>query len=126
MVRLKLALKTPTKRTQAAVTLMYVFKFFLFQSFMLADGVIDKCCGWFVLSWFGVAGFLQRLNRRKIRAKYNIDGGTCTDCLASLCCSCCALVQEDKEVKKQERSALDKDVRFQPHSQMAYQRPEGM
>lgn len=33
-----------------------------------------------------------------MRQAYGINGNTCTDCLASCCCPCCALMQMEKEV----------------------------
>lgn len=37
-----------------------------------------------------------------MRRQYVIEGNACNDCLASWCCPCCALVQEDQEVKVME------------------------
>ncbi|RHZ83117.1 hypothetical protein Glove_99g355 [Diversispora epigaea] len=38
-------------------------------------------------------------NRGEIRAKYNIEGSGLEDCMAHFCCTCCALVQEARELK---------------------------
>lgn len=43
--------------------------------------------------------FLQRLD---IRKKYNLQGNFVTDLLTSCCCSCCSLVQQDKEAEMRE------------------------
>ena len=53
---------------------------------------------WFALSCFGLAGCLQWFNRSDLRAQYNLQGSGCGDCLRSVCCPCCALIQEEKEV----------------------------
>lgn len=34
--------------------------------------------------------------RGKMREHYGIDGNFCLDCLSS-CCSCCALIQQERE-----------------------------
>ncbi len=38
-----------------------------------------------------------------MRHQYGIKGNGCNDCLVSCFYGCCALVQEDKEVKAQEK-----------------------
>jgi len=43
------------------------------------------------------------ISRSKMRRQYGIKGNGCNDCLVSCFCGCCALVQEDKEVKAQEK-----------------------
>jgi len=45
------------------------------------------------------------MNRGRIRKKYHIEGNPCTDCLASFCCTCCDLIQQDKQVKGKEQMA---------------------
>lgn len=37
-------------------------------------------------------------NRSKLRAKLNIEGNFCLDCICHSCCPCCSLVQEWREV----------------------------
>lgn len=34
-----------------------------------------------------------------MRQQFGIEGNRCNDCIISWCCPCCALVQEDQEVK---------------------------
>lgn len=43
------------------------------------------------------------ISRGNIRRQYGIKGNDCSDCLTSCFCGCCALVQEDREVKAQEK-----------------------
>ncbi|CAG8632512.1 1148_t:CDS:2, partial [Acaulospora morrowiae] len=38
-------------------------------------------------------------NRGEIRARYNIQGDGCTDCLTHTFCACCGLIQEAREVE---------------------------
>ncbi|RHZ83120.1 hypothetical protein Glove_99g356 [Diversispora epigaea] len=38
-------------------------------------------------------------NRGIIRARYNIEGSGCGDYMTHLCCTCCALVQETRELR---------------------------
>ncbi|KHN94760.1 putative protein family Cys-rich [Metarhizium album ARSEF 1941] len=40
--------------------------------------------------------------RAQIRKRYNIEGGTCGDCCTSCWCMCCALTQQENEVKSRE------------------------
>lgn len=62
-----------------------------------------QCFAWCALSaLFGAQGILQCFDRGDTREKYGIDGNACTDCLVSCCCTCCGLVQQDREVKERE------------------------
>jgi len=38
--------------------------------------------------------------RGKIREHYGIEGGFLGDCCVSLCCACCAIVQEANEIEE--------------------------
>jgi len=38
------------------------------------------------------------MNRGDVRTRYGIKGDGCMDCLASYCCTCCSLIQVEKEV----------------------------
>jgi len=38
-------------------------------------------------------------NRKKIREKFGLKEEPCNDCMAHLCCNCCATIQEMREVK---------------------------
>ncbi|EQL02446.1 hypothetical protein G6O67_008432 [Ophiocordyceps sinensis] len=46
-------------------------------------------CGW----------IYSMMKRGEIRDRYGIKGSDCEDCAVSFCCSCCAMIQQDKEVK---------------------------
>lgn len=51
----------------------------------------------------GLITFIPRsLLRSRIREKYEIEGSSSMDCFNSLCCSCCSLIQEAKEIKFRE------------------------
>jgi len=58
-------------------------------------GVIGCCC---------CGGILGMPNRRNIRGRYSIRGGTTSDFLLSCCCAPCALTQESRELELEERS----------------------
>ncbi|KAB5578203.1 DUF614 domain-containing protein [Coniochaeta sp. 2T2.1] len=47
------------------------------------------CCGW-------IYGMIKR---GEIRERYGIKGSGSGDCCTSFWCSCCALIQQEKEVK---------------------------
>ncbi len=47
-------------------------------------------------------GLLQMSSRGSIRRNHGINSNGCNDCLISCCCGCCALVQEDKEIRAAE------------------------
>ncbi|KAI5837176.1 PLAC8 family-domain-containing protein [Morchella snyderi] len=55
--------------------------------------------------------------RAEIRERYNIAGGGCGDYWRSLCCSCCSLIQEEREVRDRQK---EKNVA------RGYQKPQGM
>lgn len=40
------------------------------------------------------------MKRGEIREQFNIKGSGCGDCCVSFWCSCCAIIQQEKEVKK--------------------------
>mmetsp|Transcript_690 Transcript_690/g.1244 ORF Transcript_690/g.1244 Transcript_690/m.1244 type:complete len:110 (-) Transcript_690:4791-5120(-) len=44
------------------------------------------------------------INRSKIRDRYLIDGGFCTDCITHLFCGPCAVCQEYREANHRENS----------------------
>ncbi|KAJ7281372.1 PLAC8 family-domain-containing protein [Mycena rebaudengoi] len=65
------------------------------------------CWGYCCLTTFTGFGFiLQAINRGEVRARYSIDGGGCTDCLASWCCTPCDLTQASREIELEEKSLL--------------------
>ncbi|MCJ1405516.1 hypothetical protein MMC11_008744, partial [Xylographa trunciseda] len=82
-----------------------------------------SCMGWAALACIGLQGILQCANRGNLRAQYKIEGDTCTDFLASCCCVCCALVQEDKETKDRS-SQVTQQQGYQPQQKMAYEAPQ--
>jgi len=64
-----------------------------------------SCCGHACLTLTcGLGWIMQMMNRGAVRSRYSISGGGCTDCLASVFCSCCELTQERREIELEERS----------------------
>lgn len=45
--------------------------------------------------------------RTKIQDHLNITGSTHSDCLKSLCCPCCVLVQQDKEIQEYQEQLMN-------------------
>ena len=56
-----------------------------------------------------------------MRDGYGIVGNGCSDCFASWCCPCCALVQEDKEVEVEKK---EKEERLRREQQVYTSQPE--
>jgi len=56
-----------------------------------------SCLGWWASSYFCLHWAPQLLQRHDIKEKYNLGGDFAVDCLKIWCCSCCDLIQQDKE-----------------------------
>eukprot|EP00897_Mesotaenium_endlicherianum_P010233 jgi/Mesen1/9238/ME000006S09233 len=54
---------------------------------------------WTLLAHVGVACLYSFQHRRRISGKYNLPGSACGDCLLHCCCTCCAISQENRELK---------------------------
>jgi Cys-rich protein (TIGR01571 family) len=46
---------------------------------------------------------LTTLQRDRIRDKYQLEGSIASDCAKAFCCSCCVLIQDDREVNHREK-----------------------
>ncbi|GAB1318430.1 hypothetical protein MFIFM68171_08640 [Madurella fahalii] len=75
-------------------------------------------CGWCVLTLCGIGCILPCLQRGDIRSKYHIDGGCCTDCLANWCCTCCAAIQQFKELEIRRDARMPDKAGYQPQAPM--------
>jgi hypothetical protein len=53
------------------------------------------------------------LQRGDIRENLKLDGSVAGDCIRSYCCSCCVLMQEEKEMA---RIPIETPVQIQPQS----------
>jgi len=85
--------------------------------------VNTSCLGWWVAACFGFHWLPQILQRHEIRTRNNLDGEIVTDCLRAWCCSCCDLVQQDKEAAYHALAQSEMVVNQQPTKQadnMAY------
>jgi len=60
--------------------------------------------------------FLGYAQRKKIREQYGLSGSSCGDCLRHLCCPCCSLIQEGKEVIERSKNPSG----YQPSEGMNY------
>jgi len=68
--------------------------------------VNNECIMFGVAACFGLHWVLNTLKRSELREKYHIEGSIVEDCALSWCCGCCAVIQQDKEV----RTRLSADV----------------
>ncbi|KAJ5792829.1 uncharacterized protein N7503_008807 [Penicillium pulvis] len=78
----------------------------------------SSCSIWTLLSLFGSHWILQTVSRGEMRERYGIEGSCCGDCCVSLCCGCCALIQEEKEAELRSKPEL---VGYKMPGDMAYQ-----
>ncbi|KAI9882960.1 MAG: hypothetical protein M1823_005293 [Watsoniomyces obsoletus] len=62
------------------------------------ETVNPNCLIHFGLLCAGFSWAFQLIKRSEFREKFNVEGSGVRDCLATCCCPCCALVQEEKEV----------------------------
>ncbi|KAJ6004206.1 PLAC8 family-domain-containing protein [Penicillium canescens] len=69
------------------------------------------CLGFVWSHWI-----LQTIRRSELRQQFGIKGNCCGDCCAVFWCSCCAIIQEEKEA----------ELRTRPAAQAAYQPTSGM
>ncbi|KUJ23885.1 PLAC8-domain-containing protein [Mollisia scopiformis] len=51
---------------------------------------VQSCCG---LGWI-----FNWMARTELRNKFGINGGGCGDCMTAWCCTCCSIIQNEKEV----------------------------
>ena len=75
-----------------------------------------------------VQGLLQMSTRGTLRHRSGIESNGCNDCLISCCCGCCALIQEDKEIRfQQERMPMVQKGYVAPNGgqQMMYTQQPG-
>ena len=57
------------------------------------------CCNFHLCPWsFLTLPFTTCLVRGQIRGQERIEGNACEDCLASFCCTCCAIIQSAREI----------------------------
>ncbi|KAB8212839.1 hypothetical protein BDV33DRAFT_104026 [Aspergillus novoparasiticus] len=49
---------------------------------------------------------IQTIRRGKMRKRFGIKGSCCGDCCATFFCSCCVLVQEEKEAELRTQAEL--------------------
>ncbi|KAK4464512.1 PLAC8 family-domain-containing protein [Cladorrhinum samala] len=64
-------------------------------------------CGW-------IYGMLKR---QEIRERFGIKGSGTNDCCVSYWCSCCALIQQEKEVQARMSSTVPVTQGYQPEKQ---------
>lgn len=55
---------------------------------------------------FYVLGLLATVQHTRTRKSYGIRGDICSDCVRATCCTCCTLIQDEKEIQKREGEHL--------------------
>ncbi|KAL6865486.1 hypothetical protein ACO1O0_001580 [Amphichorda felina] len=81
---------------------------------------INTSCLMFCAStYFPLWCFPIAAQRADIRAKYNLEGSCVADLLCGWCCSCCSIVQMDKEVADREKLTGDRQG-YQAQGGMSY------
>ncbi|OAL70492.1 hypothetical protein A7D00_5458 [Trichophyton violaceum] len=50
-------------------------------------------------------GLLATIQHTRIRRAYGIPGGIMSDCVRASCCTCCTLIQDEREIKTREESS---------------------
>ncbi|RWA05904.1 hypothetical protein EKO27_g9200 [Xylaria grammica] len=74
-------------------------------SMQSADLLNSDCFLHGAINCFTGCGWIYALLKRgEIRERYGIKGSGCGDCCVSFWCSCCALIQQDNEVKIRQRA----------------------
>ncbi|KAK4152981.1 PLAC8 family-domain-containing protein [Chaetomidium leptoderma] len=75
-------------------------------------------CAWCLLTTFaGMSCFVGWKQRNDMRKRYQIEGGSCGDMWKNLCCPCCSVIQQYKEVEMR-RDARANKVGYQTQAPM--------
>lgn len=74
-----------------------------------------QCLVFCIAACCNVACIPTVMQRNDLREKYNIKGNCAKDFLASWCCTCCVLVQSDKEAAYREAEAQQRAVQTQQY-----------
>lgn len=92
------------------------------------------CISWCALCSIAFCGcgywqwIIQMMQRGDIRRRHGVDGSGAEDCLMSACCSCCALIQEEREMRDPLLMGSGQAVGVQQQQQQpavnGYQSPE--
>ncbi|KAI2621167.1 PLAC8-domain-containing protein [Hypoxylon sp. NC1633] len=94
-------------------------------SMQSADMLNSDCMIHGFIACFTGCGWIYALMKRgEIRQRYQIHGSGCGDCCVSFWCSCCALIQQDNEVKMRQ-AKLNQPVSqgYQPQPDMQMPTP---
>ncbi|KAI1650423.1 PLAC8-domain-containing protein [Daldinia loculata] len=93
-------------------------------SMQTADMMNSDCMIHGLITCFTGCGWIYgMLKRTEIRERYNIKGSGCDDCCVSFWCSCCALIQQDNEVKIRQQNAQPIAQGYQPQPGMQMPAP---
>lgn len=65
----------------------------------------DGCCKGLCCCVLPFSVCLRAPYRKQLRIKYNLPAKPCNDCCVTLWCPCCALAQEMREIKFQQRTS---------------------
>ncbi|KAI0395849.1 PLAC8 family-domain-containing protein [Xylariaceae sp. FL0594] len=90
-----------------------------------ADMMNSDCLIHGAITCFTGCGWIYAMIKRgEIRERYNIKGSGCGDCCVSFWCSCCALIQQDNEVKRRQEKAGPITQGYQPQPGMHMPEPQ--
>ncbi|KAI1460410.1 PLAC8-domain-containing protein [Annulohypoxylon moriforme] len=90
-------------------------------SMQSADMMNSDCMIHGLITCFTGCGWIYALMKRgEIRERYQIEGSGFNDCCVSYWCPCCALIQQDNEVKVRQRNGqpIAQGYQSQPTMQM--------
>lgn len=82
-----------------------------------------KCVLFCVLTHCGLQCIPLTMQRSEIREKHNLEGGGFGDFCKSCWCTCCVLMQNEKEVEQRESLLRGSSQGYQPNGGMVY--PQG-
>ncbi|KAI1099377.1 PLAC8-domain-containing protein [Jackrogersella minutella] len=95
-------------------------------SMQSADMMNSDCMIYGLITCFTGCGWIYALMKRaEIRERYKIEGSGTSDCCVSYWCPCCALIQQDNEVKGRQRNVqpVAQGYQSQPAMQMPMPSP---
>ncbi|KAF3920115.1 hypothetical protein AA313_de0201968 [Arthrobotrys entomopaga] len=72
-----------------------------------------SCWGFCGMMVCGLQWVMSFMARGELRRKYNLKGSGCGDCFRHFCCECCALIQEEREIRVRKELIMPKTM-YQP------------
>ncbi|EHK40214.1 uncharacterized protein TrAtP1_006275 [Trichoderma atroviride] len=82
-----------------------------------------SCCLFAVLLHCSLHFIPATMQRGDVREKFNLEGSCLGDCCKSCWCTCCVLMQNEKELEQRESLLRGSSQGYQPNGGMEY--PQG-